>query len=105
MKNHIDAGNFQRFYEEIDSFVVDDEGLDYECASARLLGRDIGEIGTGRAIRAILDVLDRETGPGGQYTLISDIQVGTTHSDDFDTILRLLEHLKAGICDVERSKN
>lgn len=105
MKNYIDVGNLERFYNEINSFKETDENFDYECASARMLGRDIANIATEEAIRAILNVLDQETESTGRYNLIMDIQTGSTPPEDFDTILRLLEYLRSGIRHGHKSKS
>lgn len=97
MKNHIDAGNEDRYYKEIDTFQFDDGDFDYELASAQLLGRDIANIGTSEIIDRILQILQLETKDNSQFNLISDMMKSDHPYQNFEHCLTLLKHLIAGI--------
>lgn len=97
MKNHIDAGNEDRYYKEIDTFQFDDGDFDYELASAQLLGRDITKIGTSKIIDRILQILQLETKDNSQFNLISDMMKSDYPYQNFEHCLKLLKHLIAGI--------
>lgn len=97
MRNYIDAGNFDRLYEEgLDIFESGD--ADYETAGVRFLGRDIGKMLSLKSAEAILAILDRETGDQPRCRLVEDLLGGRwTDQNRFDAALTLVEHLKAGI--------
>lgn len=97
MRTYIDVGNDERiFKEEVD--LVEIEDFDYVRASARLLGRDIAAILHPNTAKALLEILNRETGEQDRYRLVEDMmESGATANNDFDDKLQLLEDLKTGI--------
>lgn len=97
IRNHIDIGNEDRFYKEIDTFQFDNEDFDYELASSQLLGRDIASICVTESINRILQILERETNDKSQYKLVSDMMKSYQPYQNFEYCLGLLKHLRVGI--------
>ena len=96
---YADAGNEERLYgEEVD--LLEEEGFDYENAGVRLLGRDIATIANPESRKAVLEILDRETGEQTRYRLAEHMMMTSLDfNHDFDKNLQLLEKLKSGILD------
>ncbi len=71
MRKPLDAGNDERlFNEEID--LVENEDFDYVRAGARLLGRDIAAVLHPNTAKALLEILNRETGEQDRYRLVPE---------------------------------
>lgn len=99
LRTYLEAGNEERLFEN-EPDLVEKEDFDYVHAGARLLGRDIMAITQPGNARAILDILNRETGEQNRYKLVEDMMgLGAVSSDDFEEKLRLLEALRSGIVD------
>jgi len=82
MLNYIDAGNQDRYYEDIELLE-----MDYELASARLLGRDIAKIFTAKLYTEILKILKEETIEEGRNRLIIDMIEGNfSFYNDFEKL-------------------
>jgi len=100
LRKYIDAGNMERVYDGDEMDLLEIEDFDYEYMSARLLGRDLSLILSKETKERILEILDQETGEQTRYHLIEDMLIGTTtHPDDFENRLRLLEELKKGLAE------
>lgn len=56
IKNYIDAGNQERFYE---SDLLEQKVFDYDISVARFLGRDIKNICSIKTLTALLEILER----------------------------------------------
>jgi predicted nucleotidyltransferase len=95
MRSYLDAGNQERLWNEEMDLVGED--FDYVRAGSRLLGRDIGEILSPDTRKAVLKILDEETGEQNQYRLVENMMNRGAESSDFEDVLQLLEDLKAGI--------
>jgi predicted nucleotidyltransferase len=104
MTNYLDAGNQERVLgEEGDSTDLLSEDFDYDLASARLLGRDVRRLLTGRSYAAVTSILDRQTGERNEYPLVEAmIRNGENFHGDFDKALRMLEAFKRGVLDSRR---
>ncbi len=92
LNHYTDAGNQDRMFDEAPD-LVEREDFDYIYAGARLLGRDIAKILSPETEKAILAILDRETGEQKHYRLVEQMESG----GNFDHNLKLLEELKTGI--------
>ena len=95
MRTYLDAGNQERLLNEEVDLVGED--FDYVRAGSRLLGRDIGKILSPDIKKAVLKILDEETGEQNQYRLVENMMNRGAESSDFEDVLQLLEDLKAGI--------
>jgi len=97
IQKYTDAGNFKRILNE-EPDLLDSEDFDYVRAGARLLGRDIAKLLNLETKNEILEILHRETGDQDRYRLIEDMMKSDTGIiQDFETVLDLLEELRAGI--------
>lgn len=98
MRHYLDAGNQDRIYSEHgDCFDLLNEEFDYEKASARILGRDIGRLlnDISRPIlRRVLLNTDRH-GTDALATVM--IRPNAGYYGDYDKAVALLGELKAGI--------
>jgi predicted nucleotidyltransferase len=101
MSNCLDAGNQERIYgEEGDNTDLLSEDFDYDLASARMLGRDVGRLLTERSYAAVTAILDAQTGEQNEYPLVEAmIRNGENFHGDFDKALRMLETFKHGVLD------
>jgi len=97
MKNYIDAGNQERFYNyHMDLFEKSDK--DYELESARLLGMDVANILRPKTKKVILDILNKETAGQTRYKLARDMMgTGIFKKDSFEKILKFLQNFKSGV--------
>ncbi len=99
MSNYLDAGNQDRLYNE-EKDLVDVADFDYVRAGTRLLGRDIAATLNTRSVRAVLEILTRETAGDGRYRLVTDMMdIHGTSDNDFDHRIDLLKELTSGILD------
>jgi len=73
------------------------DDFDYVRAGSRLLGRDIATILSPDIKKAVVKILDNETGEQSQYRLVENMMGRGAESSDFEEVLQLLEDLKAGI--------
>jgi predicted nucleotidyltransferase len=102
MRTYSDAGNQDRLFSEEHLDLAEKEGADYVVSGARLLGRDMAGISAPATVKAILDILDRETGDRDKYRLVEAMATpGESLDPDqgFEKRLGLLEALKSGILD------
>jgi len=95
MRTYLDAGNQERLWNEEGDLIGDD--FDYVRAGSRLLGRDIATILSPDIKKAVVKILDNETGEQSQYRLVENMMGRGAESSDFEEVLQLLEDLKAGI--------
>jgi len=97
MRAYCDAGNLERLY-EANADIFEIEGIDFETACARLLGRDMGHMLKAETKSKVLGMLERETNVNSRQRLVEDM-VGTRIFGN-DTAMRasgLLLALKLGI--------
>jgi predicted nucleotidyltransferase len=101
LSNYLDAGNYERVVQDHEDLLMDDE-FDYERASARLLGRDIGDSFSSGTRERLLEVLAAESEPEGKLQLVRGMvdraaTAEETHEDQLDKNLLLLKALKQGV--------
>ena len=105
MRHYLDAGNQDRIYtEEGDCFDLLDEEFDYERASARILGRDVGRLLT-RTSRLIVErVLSKEPDQANLDALTTVmIANSTNYNRDYEMALSMLMELRTGIAETDGS--
>jgi predicted nucleotidyltransferase len=101
MRSYLDAGNQDRVYsEQGDCFDLLNEEFDYERVSARILGRDVGQLltNTSRTIveRAFSDEADRFDVDALATVMTRN---NATYYGNYDVALAMLEELRSGISD------
>jgi predicted nucleotidyltransferase len=104
MRHYLDAGNQNRIYtEEGDCFDLLNEEFDYDKASARILGRDIGRLVTDIS-RSILErVLSQELDQGSLETLVTVmIRKSASYYGNYDMALSMLTELRTGMSESDR---
>ena len=99
MVNYLDAGNEKRLWEGDGTDLVTDE-FDYSLASARLLGRDVGQLLTARSKDAVMTILDAQTGERNEYPLVEAML--DNFYGEFEKGLSMLESFVQGVRDVAR---
>jgi predicted nucleotidyltransferase len=92
MRSYQYAGIEDRLYEQ-EAGLLEDEEFDNELASIRLLGRDMAKMSNPDTARAIMGILNSETGSDSRYGLLSQM---ASFSDNTEDILFRLEKLKQG---------
>lgn len=104
MRHYLDAGNQDRvFSEQGDYFDLLNEEFDYEKASARILGRDVGRLltDTSRLIleRVLSEEADRKSA-GALATVM--IRNNANYHGDYDLGLAMLAELRIGVLESDR---
>ena len=97
MLNYLYADNEERLWEGDGTDLVTD-GFDYNLASARLLGRDVGQLLTQRSTGPVMKILEAQTGERNEYPLVQAM-LDNFHGE-FEKGLRMLESFAQGVRDV-----
>lgn len=92
MRNYQHAGIEDRLYEQ-EAVLLEDEGFDNERAGIRLLGRDMAKMSNPDTARAVMEILNSETGADSRFRLVSQM---ASFGDNAVDILFRLEKLKLG---------
>jgi predicted nucleotidyltransferase len=99
MKHYLDAGNQDRVYSEKgDSFDLLNEDFDYEKASARMLGRDVGRltmIDSRPIVERVIAEATEETGAAALSAAM--VRDNANYHGDFELGLSMLAELRRGI--------
>jgi len=96
---YLDAGNLDRLFDEgID--IVDGKDYDYDLASARFLGRDIGKISSPDTKAKLIEILEREADSKQGHKIAMDImQSDSYRSESYERILEYFNALLKGIAE------
>jgi predicted nucleotidyltransferase len=99
MKQYLDAGNQDRVYgDQGDCSDLLDEHFDYDSASARVLGRDIGRLLTSESREVVERVLAEVTAEADVGALVlAIVKSGANYHGDPDLALTMLAELRKGI--------
>lgn len=97
--NYIDAGNAERFYDEHADLIIDD--FDYEIASARLLGRDVGALINKEHRNELLQRIDEGFQSSTNGAFISAVNESYfRYEDNYEQSMRLIDSFRNGIADI-----
>ena len=101
MRNYLDAGNQDRIYSEHgDCLDLLTEEFDYDKASARILGRDIGRLLTDTSRMIVERVLSEEMDQYGADALaMAMVRNKTNYYGEYNTAIAMLVELRAGVMD------
>ena len=96
MRNYIDAGNVDRFFEETD--ILKAEASDYDRSSARFLGRDIARI-AGQATKVkLVGILEREAvSPKGHKIAIDVLRQDAVQQEPYEQVVEYFNALLRGL--------
>ncbi|NQT69128.1 MAG: nucleotidyl transferase AbiEii/AbiGii toxin family protein [Desulfobacteraceae bacterium] len=95
MKNYLDAGNLDRLIDEaIDTFK---EG-DFELASARFLGRDIGDISSPVTKTILIEILEREAKAKQGHKIAMDVMQNDSYrNQSYERVVEYFNALLEGL--------
>jgi len=97
MRRYLDAGNQDRIYSDKgDCLDLLNEAFDYNKASARILGRDIGLLLTEISRPMVDRILSNEV-EGDAHLATAMIRNQANYHGDFDVALEMLAQLRAGL--------
>ena len=100
MRTYCDAGNLERLYDE-NADIFETEGVDFELACARLLGRDIGQMLSAETKSKILGILEHESNLKSRQRLVGDmVGVRIFGGDTAKRASALLLAMKLGIAEL-----
>lgn len=101
MKHYLDAGNQDRVYsEQGDCFDLLNEDFDYEKASARMLGRDVGRLLTASSRLIVKRILAETTDEAGATALATAmVRNNANYHGDLDVALSRVSFLNVGIAE------
>ena len=104
MRHYLDAGNQDRIYsEQGDCFDLLNEEFDYEKASARILGRDVGRLLTDTSRPICVRVLAQEFDQHGADALaVVMIRNRARYFGDYDVAMTMLAELQTGVSENEK---
>lgn len=99
MRHYLDAGNQDRVYtEQGDCFDLLNEEFDYEKASARVLGRDVGRLLTDTSRPVLERVLSQEADQKNADALATVmIRNNANYHGDYNLALAMLAELRTGV--------
>jgi len=92
LRHYFDAGNLDRLFDE-GSDIIDEGNYDYDLASARFLGRDIGNISNPATKAKLIEILKREANSNqGHKIALNVIQNDFYRNESYE---RIVEHFNA----------
>lgn len=95
MKNYLDAGNLDRLIENATNIFEEE---DYELASARFLGRDIGDISNPDTKAILIEILEREAKSNNTHKIVIDImQSDLYRNQSYERVADCFRALLAGL--------
>jgi predicted nucleotidyltransferase len=99
IRYYLDAGNLDRLFNEgID--IIDEDDYDYDLASARLLGRDIGIISAPVTKTKLIDILKREANSKQGHKIAMDIlQSDISRRESYDRVVECFAALLKGLAE------
>ena len=99
MSKYIDAGGLERLSSEAKDLIEAEVEIDIQLAGARLLGRDMARIVAPTTLKALREILERETSAGEESRLLRDM-VGQLLLGDEEALTRaaaLLREVERGL--------
>lgn len=99
VRHYFDAGNLERLFDEgID--IVDDDDYDYDLASARFLGRDIGNISRPATKAKLIEILEREADSKQDHKIAVDVMRSDIYRrESYDRVIEHFDALLKGIAE------
>ncbi len=99
MRNYIDAGNNERFF-ETDSDILKKENNDYDRASSGFLGREIARMITPATRTRLIDILTEQSrAPQGHQIVIDIIRQIGFRQFSYDRVVESFDALLNGLSD------
>ncbi len=99
IKNYIEAGNMERFFEE-EGDILKKEESDYDRASAHFLGRDMVKLAEPRTKASLIHILKREAGSSHGHKIVMDVlKQDVFHEMTYEEIAAYFNALLRGLTD------
>jgi predicted nucleotidyltransferase len=99
IKNYIEAGNMERFFEE-EGDILKEEESDYDRASAHFLGREMTKIAKPRTKAVLIRILDRENSSSHGHKIAMEIlKQDMSQKLTYDEVLSYFNALLRGLTD------
>ena len=99
IRNYIEAGNMERFFEEQDD-ILQKEASDYDLASARFLGRDIVKMASPATKTKLINILKREAASEqGHKIAMNVLSQDSMRRESYDRVVEYFNALLRGILD------
>lgn len=96
IKYYLEGDNKEKLYGQY-SDILQEDGFDYELASARILGRDIAKTLMKNTLNSIEKILTKEINPDNEFRLINDFSSMIFADNPSEMALSYLENIHRGI--------
>lgn len=99
IRSYLDAGNLERLFDEgLD--IVEEDDYDYDLASARFLGRDIGSISSPDTKTKLIEILEKEANSTQGHRIAMDIvQSDSYRNHSYEQIIEFFNVLMKGLAE------
>jgi len=98
MRNYIEAGNLDRFFEEED--ILKDEDSDYDLSSAHFLGLDMARLADPATNSRLTGILDREAASKRGHQLAMDVlKQSAFQNESYERVVVYFDALLRGLVD------
>jgi predicted nucleotidyltransferase len=99
IRHYLDAGNLDRLFDEgID--IIEEDSYDYDLASARFLGRDVGNISIPSTKTKLLEILAREANSKQGHKIAMDVmQSDSYRNQHYERVAEYFNELLKGLAE------
>jgi predicted nucleotidyltransferase len=99
IRHYLDAGNLDRLFDEgID--IIEEDSYDYDLASARFLGRDVGNISSPSTKTKLLEILAREANSKQGHKIAMDVmQSDSYRNQHYERVVEYFNELLKGLAE------
>jgi predicted nucleotidyltransferase len=99
IRHYLDAGNLDRLFDEgID--IIEEDSYDYDLASARFLGRDVGNISIPSTKTKLLEILAREANSKQGHKIAMDVmQSDSYRNQHYERVVEYFNELLKGLAE------
>lgn len=99
IRHYLDAGNLDRLFDE-GTDIIEEDSYDYDLASARFLGRDIGTISSPATKTKMIEILEREANSKQGHKIAMDVmQSDTYRNQPYEQVVEYFNALLKGLAD------
>ncbi len=99
IRHYLDAGNLDRLFDE-GTDIIEEDNYDYDLASARFLGRDIGNISSPATKTKLLEILEREANSKQGHKIAMDVmQSDSYRNQHYERVVEYFNALLKGLAE------
>jgi len=100
IRNYVAAGNMDRFFQE-EGDILREEDSDYDLASARFLGREIGRLASPATKAKLVSILEREAGLSQGHRIAMDVlRQDRLQTESYEKIVKHFNTLLQGLSEI-----